>query len=152
MLAEHLVHALLESEIEFSHVYDSAALDWSVWGAPDGWDLGGYRLALKWRVDVDVRSYGIKEITPIIYQAEIFIHYFDQDEEGRDSDGDILLKYPVDVQRPTDETDPQAMAQFYADKPLEIEIEWRDRSGGPVVYPTALELDLRTRKATITFG
>ena len=150
MLAEHLVHALLESEIEFSHVYDSAALDWSVWGAPDGWDLGGYRLALKWRVDVDVRSYGIKEITPIIDQAEIFIHYFDQDEEG--SDGDILLKYPVDVQRPTDETDPQAMAQFYADKPLEIEIEWRDRSGGPVVYPTALELDLRTRKATITFG
>ena len=152
MLAEHLVHALLESEIEFSHVYDSAALDWSVWGAPDGWDLGGYRLALKWRVDVDVRSYGIKEITPIIDQAEIFIHYFDQDEEGRDSDGDILLKYPVDVQRPTDETDPQAMAQFYADKHLEIEIEWRDRSGGPVVYPTALELDLRTRKATITFG
>ena len=152
MLAEHLVHALLESEIEFSHVYDSAALDWSVWGAPDGWDLGGYRLALKWRVDVDVRSYGIKEITPIIDQAEIFIHYVDQDEEGRDSDGDILLKYPVDVQRPTDETDPQAMAQFYADKPLEIEIEWRDRSGGPVVYPTALELDLRTRKATITFG
>ena len=152
MLAEHLVHALLESEIEFSHVYDSAALDWSVWGAPDGWDLGGYRLALKWRVDVDVRSYGIKDITPIFDQPEIFIHYFDQDEEGRDSDGDILLKYPVDVQRPTDETDPQAMAQFYADKPLEIEIEWRDRSGGPVVYPTALELDLRTRKATITFG
>ena len=103
-------------------------------------------------MDVDVRSYGIKDITPIFDQPEIFIHYFDQDEEGRDSDGDILLKYPVDVQRPTDETDPQAMAQFYADKPLEIEIEWRDRSGGPVVYPTALELDLRTRKATITFG
>lgn len=150
MLAEQLVQVLLESEIEFSHVYDSAALDWSVWGAPDNWELGGHRLVLKWRVDMDVRKYGIKEITPFIDQAEIHIHYFAQDETGRDSDGDILLKYPVDVARPPDETDPQAMAQFYADKPLEIATELNRTSGG--IYPTSIELDLRTNKATLYFG
>ena len=150
MLAEHLVQALLESEIEFSFVYDSRALDWSVWGEPEGWDLGGHQLTLKWRVQMDVRNYGIKEITPIIDQAEIHIHYFTQDEAGIDSDGNIVLKYPVDVQRPSDETDPQAMAQFYADKPLEIEVEFNRTSGS--IYPTAIELDLATRKATLTFG
>lgn len=150
MLAEHLVQVLLESEIEFSHVYDSAALDWSVWGAPDNWEMSGHRLILKWRLDMDVRNYGVKEITPIIDQAEIHIHYFAQDEAGNDGDGDILLKFPVDVQRPSDETDPQAMAQFYADKPLEIEVEFNRTSGG--IYPTSIELDLRTRKATLTFG
>jgi hypothetical protein len=151
---------LLESDMDFYNVLKQRE-NLTLWGSglpnqPDADALG--QLEIWWSVEIEARTWGIKEITPYVKKLVLDGYYEIPDAEGDmvESDERFHYEYPEpeqpknigpDVDAPT----PDNIARLATPKwTVEYKIDpYRERSS-MTIWPEA-EVDLRKRTIEIKF-
>ena len=121
------VNKLLESE-EWSFVSEVSAYAYGFekTGKTGDWDVGNRKSTVSWRVDFEVRNWGIKEILPIVKSVEFFM-----------------------VEENTDEQEEFSIADREAG--WRIEIDYSRSRYAPGLWPEQVDIDFGKKVVTVTF-
>lgn len=149
---------LLESDMEFYNTLSPSENNLDLHGLPAGFDEAFGQLEIWWSVEIEARTWGIKEITPYIKKLVLDGWYEILDAEGDpiESDEKFHYEYPEpaapkhigpDVDAPT----PDNIVRLATPKwTLNYGIDrYRERSS-MTIWPEA-EVDLRKRTIEIKF-
>lgn len=151
--ADKIVSVLLEdADWEFT---TNVNLDIStdVFGAPGDLTMHSGSAEIKWRLEFDVRSFGVKEISPVLTSV-VANMLFDDYSKPEQEEHEMQIVYSAADQqgRPHDESDPKAMAEFYLSFTAEAKWNPARQFDHSHIYPTSLEFDLNKRHIVVHFG
>jgi hypothetical protein len=155
MVPELIVSTLLESDLQFSGVFNDYSLDWDVIGGLEDSALEDATVKINWSVEFDVREWGVKDIVFSVQSLEIFMRFAIHRDAATKPEEEVVfdevtLQYPgATPPRPKDETDIAAMTEYYSKKPVEVSAEWQP---GTTMHPTGIMVDLRTNRVEVKFG
>lgn len=151
--ADNIVALLLEDQdFVFSTEVDLNIIETDITGLPDDQAHVGGTAQIHWRLDIDARSWGIKELQPEItaIQAHLRLDDYSQPDETN-QEMEIVYNSGQQPERPADENDPKAMANYY--QGFTAEARWSpSKSSHGSVVPTSLGIDLTRRHIIVYFG
>lgn len=152
--AQQLAALLLEDEGAWDFTSRINRQQVSVNGADGSWYLQNADVVVNWHLDMDVRSWGLKEANPIIksISAKLFFEVDSELEGGQNTEEVIELNYPSGEVAPGHAGDVKAAAMRYHNH-VSAEVEFRPREEvyGLQCVPTEIEIDLRTNKILVFF-
>jgi hypothetical protein len=151
-VADKLVGVLLEdANWEFASRLD-LGIGTDITGAPEDWALHSGSAEIKWKLDFDVRSFGVKEILPVLLSIDARM-LFDDYSKPDESEQEMQIVYSAEQpDRPHNEADPKAMADFY--QAFTAEAQWNParQADHTHIYPTSIEIDLAKHHIVVHFG
>jgi hypothetical protein len=151
--AQQLAAFLLEDEgsWDFTSKIDQRRI--SVSGEQDNWNLRSAECTVQWHLDFDVRTWGIKEATPILKTVALRLEYeiYSEIDDGPSQYQTIEINFPSSTgsAAPTGDTK-AALMHYGAHVQAEIEFQHREERD-TMIAPTEIEVDLRTEKITVFF-
>jgi hypothetical protein len=151
--AQQLAAFLLEDEGAWDFTTKIDQRHVSVSGEQSNWYLRHADCVVNWHLDMDVRSWGLKEANPIIKSIAIRLEYeVDNElEGGQNAEETIEINYPSATSNAAPTGDVKAALLHYGAH-VQAEVEWQsreERSG--MIAPVDVEVDLRTEKITVFF-
>lgn len=152
--ATRLAALLLEDEgaWDFTSVMDSKYV--SITGEPENWELQSLKCVVKWTLEFEARSWGVKEFNPIIRHIEIIANFDIIDPETGDASGGETVELTYPSQAPAQPTDDvKSSIDHYAGH-VDAEAQWQTRSHeeySPSVFPKDVEIDLSTNHIIVFF-
>jgi hypothetical protein len=147
----NIVDLLLEDEGSWDFV--SSITDIDVTNAPSAdWSSSNATASISWHLDMDVRSWGVKEFNPVIKVVDARIIFDDYSQE-QESEHEVQIKYDESQQmeRPAEE-DPKHLAQFYDSYTAEAKRDPYRPSEFAGIRPTSMEIDMARRHIVVYFG
>lgn len=153
MLAQRIASLLIEDEggFKFTSVVNDT-MDVDILDAPQGWDFQNVNATIKWTLDMDARSWGIKELNPSIISLKIDC-VFEVSENGEERL--IEFAYPANtigkVDRVADHDDIKAYA-LELTGPVLVDVDARFNARGSGISINHIEIDYRNRQVVIEFG
>jgi hypothetical protein len=153
--AHQLAAFLLEDEGAWDFTTKIDRRNISVSGEDDLWYLQNAECVVEWHLDMDVRSWGLKEANPVIKSVRLRLE-FEVDNEiegGQNTEEVIEIVYPSQAQpAPAGEPgDVKAAAMRYGEH-VSAEAQWAHREEFNVmIVPTEVEIDLRTNSIVVFF-
>jgi hypothetical protein len=119
------------------------------------WYLQNADVVVHWHLDMDVRSWGLKEANPILKSITMRL-FFEVDNElegGQNTEEMVELNYPSASTPAGQPGDVKAAAmRYHAHVSADVEIKQREELyGGIQCVPVEAEVDLRTNKITVFF-
>lgn len=154
--AQQLAALLLEDEGAWDFTSRINRQQVSVTGVDGSWYLQNADVVVNWHLDMDVRSWGLKEANPIIksVSAKLFFEVDSELEGGQNTEEVIEVSYPSPgASVPALAGDVKAAAMRYHDH-TSAKTEIRPRQelyGGIQCVPTEVEIDLRTNEIIVFF-
>lgn len=151
--ADKIVGVLLEdADWEFTTQLN-IDISSDVFGVPDGLAMHHGSADIKWRLDIDVRSFGVKEILPVLESvvANLVLDDFSKPDQA-EQEMQIVYSAANPPERPSDETDPKAMADFYQGFTAEAQWNPARQADHSHIYPTSIEIDLVKHHIVVHFG
>jgi hypothetical protein len=152
--AQQLAALLLEDEGAWDFTSRIERRHVSVDGADGSWYLQNADVVVNWHLDMDVRSWGLKEANPIIksISAKLFFEVDSELEGGQNTEEVIELNYPSGEVAPGQAGDVKAAAMRYHNHvSAEVELRPREEVYGLQCVPTEIEIDLHTNKILVFF-
>lgn len=154
--AQQLAALLLEDEgaWDFTTKIDQRMI--SVSGEDGNWYLQRADATVNWHLDMDVRSWGLKEASPILRTVHVRL-FFEVDNEldgdGPNTEEVVELVYPPQNTPVGDPGDVKSAAmRYHGHVSAEIEMKAREEMFGSIqCVPGEIEVDLRTNKITVFF-
>lgn len=154
--AQQLAAFLLEDEGAWDFTTRINRQQVSVSGEDGNWYLQNADFVVNWHLDMDVRSWGLKEANPIIKSISCKL-YFEVDNEldnnGPNTEEVIELEYPPQSAAvgPAGDVKSAAM-RYHGHVSAEVEMKRSEEMyGGIQCVPVEAEIDLRTNKITVFF-
>lgn len=152
--ADSIVAILLEDQdFTFSTEVDLNIVETDIEGLPEDQAHVGGTAQVQWRLNIDARSWGIKELQPEItaIQAHLVLDDYAQPNETR-QEMEIVYNSSQQPERPADENDPKAMANYYQGFTAEAKWNPSRQSDHSHVVPTSLAINLTSRHIVVYFG
>jgi hypothetical protein len=153
-VAGNIVGMLLEDQDwNFTTKLDLHVIDTDVTGLPENEAFIGGTAQVAWRLEIDAAEWGIKELSPILTSivAHLTVDDYSQPDAG-EQEMEIVYNVNEQPQRPSDESDPKAMATFYQGFTAEAQWNPARQSNHTHIYPTSLEIDLVRHHIVVHFG
>jgi hypothetical protein len=153
--AQQLAALLLEDEGAWDFTSRIERRQISVTGEDGSWYLQNADVVVNWHLDMDVRSWGLKEANPIIksISARLFFEVDNELEGGQNTEEVVELNYPSPETPagPAGDTKAAAM-RYHSHVSAEVEMKRREEMyGGIQCVPVEIEIDLRTNKMVVFF-
>lgn len=155
--AQKLAAFLLEDEGSWDFTTKIDPRNISTTGEQDNWYLQSAEAVVEWSLDLDVRSWGLKEANPVLKSVRLRLEYeVDNElEGGQNTFETVELNYPSATARaapvPTEDDDLKRSLMHYANH-VQAEVSWNPRDErSTMIVPTDIEADIRTSKITVFF-
>ncbi len=152
--AQQLAAFLLEDEGAWDFTNRINRQQIMVSGEDGSWYLQNADFVVNWHLDMDVRSWGLKEANPIIKSISCKL-YFEVDNElegGQNTEEVIELNYPAAETPAGPAGDVKATAmRYHGHVSAEVELKRSEELYGLQCVPVEAEVDLRTNKITVFF-
>jgi hypothetical protein len=150
--AHQLAAFLLEDEGSWDFTTKIDPKNVSVTGEQDNWYLQSADCIVNWHLDMDVRSWGLKDANPILKSVVIRLEYeVDHALEGGQNEyHTVEINYPSAGTAAPGGDVKSAIMRYGAH--VQAEVEWQsraERSG--MIAPVEVEVDLTTEKITVFF-
>lgn len=153
--AQKLAAFLLEDEgaWDFQTKIDQRHV--SVSGEDGNWYIQRADVTVNWHLDMDVRSWGLKEAAPILNSVSIRLE-FEVDnalDGGQNTEEVVEINYPPEATQAGPPGDVKAAAmRYHSHVSAEVELTQRSEAHGSIqCVPIEVEVDLRTNHITVFF-
>lgn len=153
--AQRLAAFLLEDEGSWDFTTKIDQRNISTTGEADNWYLQSAECVVEWHLDMDVRSWGLKEANPVIKSVRLLLEYeVDNElEGGQNTYETVEINYPS-AEAPLPQGAPgdvKSAAMRYGAH-VNAEVEWGHRESFSVtIVPYEVEVDLRTNNIVVFF-